>query len=103
MKNRHKENGKWVYDDDDGRTVADMSGVCRRNLIFPGRIGDFEPPEEEDEKEENAQPYYHTDLTPDRGETAAHIFGTLAAGLLVLLVFLIVAAAVIGLILLIGK
>ncbi|MBR0302498.1 MAG: hypothetical protein IJQ80_01460 [Clostridia bacterium] len=25
-----------VYDDDDGRTIADMSGVGRRSLLFPG-------------------------------------------------------------------
>lgn len=40
MANRHKENGKWVYDDDDGRTIADMSGVRHRNIMMPNRFDD---------------------------------------------------------------
>ena len=120
-----------TYNDDDGRTIADMSEVRRRNLIFPSRIDD-EPffgslfrsekdkgddaadedgviknanaadedgiimdPEEAESPGKAERPWKVNELT--RGEKRAQIWGSLSAGLLVLLIFLVFFGIVIGL------
>ncbi len=108
-----------TYNDDDGRTIADMSEVRRRNLIFPSRIDD-EPffgslfrsekdkgddaadedgiimdPEEAESPGKAERPWEVNELT--RGEKRAQILGSLSAGLLVLLIFLVFFGIVIGL------
>ena len=35
-----KKRPYWLDEDDDGRTIVDMSGVRRRNLLFPQRFED---------------------------------------------------------------
>ncbi|MBQ4473854.1 MAG: hypothetical protein II930_06100 [Lachnospiraceae bacterium] len=35
-----KKRPYWLDEQDDGRTIADMSGVKRRNLLFPHRYED---------------------------------------------------------------
>lgn len=84
---------KKTYDDDDGRTVADMSGVQRQPLIIP-RFKKKEKGEEESEK---------SDLgSLSKGDRRAVIGGTLSAALLVMGIFAAVIALVILLIVLIG-
>ena len=84
---------KKIYDDDDGRTVADMSGVQRQPLIIP-RFKKKEKGEEESEK---------SDLgSLSKGDRRAVIGGTLSAALLVMGIFAAVIALVILLIVLIG-
>ena len=101
MANKTKINGKWVYDDDDGRTIADMNGVERRNLIIP-RFPKADEPETSDEGQvQRDRPWEDKSLS--KSETKSFIFGTLSAGLLLVLIFLLGGAAVIGLILWIGK
>ncbi len=106
--NRHKENGRWVYDDDDGRSIADMSGVERRNLILPRLpIDDSEEPRPSIEADDGiiydadeAQPRpWEVQRSLDRKETGAYILGATAAGLLLVLIFIGAGAAVIGLML----
>lgn len=84
---------KKTYDDDDGRTIADMSGVQRQPLIIP-RFKKKEKGEEESEK---------SDLgSLSKGDRRAVIGGTLSAALLVMGIFAAVIALVILLIVLIG-
>ena len=101
MANKTKVNGKWVYDDDDGRTIADMSGVERRNLIIPRfpKREDTEPASEEPVRQD--RPWEDKSLS--KSETRSYIFGTLSAGLLVVLIFLVCGAAFIGLLLWLWK
>ena len=72
------ERKKRVYDDDDGRTIADMSGVERQRLIVP-RLPkrDGEQPEAEPPKEQKIS----------KGEERAYVFGALGAALLIGAVF----------------
>ena len=106
MAEKTKVNGKWVYDDDDGRTIVDMSGVERRNLLIPRFPKGDEPSEPKeafagDEAPRQDRPWEDRSLS--KSETRSFIFGTLSAGLLLVLIFILGGAALIGLILLIGK
>jgi len=137
-----KEKKKRIYDDDDGRTIADMSGVRRRNLFMPNRYDDevsepIEPFRREEGDESgsgepavNAEPitgggsasassagpeYVEEDgviMEPGeagkfrpweqretKGENAAWVLGALSAGLLLVLIFIVAGAIVIGLML----
>ena len=105
----------WLDDDDDGRTIADMSGVRRRNLLFPHRFEDEMMTSREDEAEEetmlempvkeknrvveengrimdeaeanNYRPWEEKSL--DREETGAWILGATAAGLMLVGIFIV--------------
>ena len=63
------------YDDDDGRTIADMSALERPTLLGLGRRRREEKPSE------------GQDLNLDRSERRAMIRGAVSAGLLVAAVF----------------
>ena len=84
---------KRVYDDDDGRTVADMSGIERQPLLLPrfrrrqrdGEGPDTDAPASEDEW--------------SREDRRAVLVGSIGAVLLIGVVFLAAAAAVIALML----
>ena len=81
---------KRVYDDDDGRTVADMSGIERQPLLLPRfrrkqRDGEEDAPAPEEEW--------------SREDRRAVILGSIGAVLLIGVVFLAAAAAVIALLL----
>ena len=64
------------YDDDDGRTVADMSGLERPSLLGLS-------PRRREEKPAQAK----QDLQLDRSERRAMVRGALSAGLLIAGVF----------------
>jgi hypothetical protein len=72
------ERKKRVYDDDDGRTIADMSGVERQRILIPrlpkrdGGQSEAEPPKEQ---------------KISKGEERAYVFGALGAALLIGAVF----------------
>lgn len=73
-----------IYDDDDGRTIADMSGVGNPSPIFGGYIEHkTEQTEQQDERPE-MQPF---DMT--RKERGAYILGALGAALLIGMVFMV--------------
>ena len=82
-----------TYDDDDGRTIADMSGIESQPLLVP-RIrkrtdrADFREP---DAPEANDRPW-DTSGELSREERNAAIGGALKAGLLIGGVFLIAGA-----------
>lgn len=74
------------YEDDDGRTVADMSEVHRRSLFIPRGNPHQESPKHEDDHNDSSSSQ-NPPLT--RKETRSFIFGALSAGLLIALVFII--------------
>lgn len=86
------------YEDDDGRTVADMSEVHRRNLFIPRGNPHQERPKREDD---------HNDSSSGQNpplsskETRSFILGALSAGLLIALVFIIGLGLAIAIMLLI--
>ena len=80
---------KRVYDDDDGRTVADMSGIERQPLLLP-RFRRKDKAAEEPETD---------GLGWSREERRAVVLGSIGAVLVIAFVFLAAAALVIGLML----
>ena len=82
-----------IYEDDDGRTVADMSGIEPQPMLIP-RIykrrdrADFREP---DAPDANDRPW-DTSGELSRKERIAAIGGALKAGLLIGLTFLVAGA-----------
>lgn len=76
---------KRTYDDDDGRTIADMSGLTR-----PGRVG-FGPPEGGEPPSRPREPDRGDGLGPfeSKKERRMYIWGALRAALLIALVFIV--------------
>lgn len=80
------------YPDDDGRTVADMSGLERRPLLLPRRPKPGPPPAD--------RPW--EDRRVSRETRRGLIWGALSAALLIALVFILGLGLVIALIVLLG-
>ena len=75
-------------EEDDGRTVADMSGIERPSLRLSCRKRDLQPPDEEEWKRQ---------LSPE--DRRLYIFAALQASLLIALVFIVGLGAMILLLL----
>ena len=92
---------KRTYDDDDGRTIADMSGVGRRSMFVPNlprrSDGESEPSGRQTEQEDYSQYYRKTKDRDSRRENFTLAAGALGAALLIGAVFLVVFAIVIAL------
>lgn len=81
------------YEDDDGRTIADMSDIQRQNLFS------FKVPEKKSHhEEENDRPWENR---MSREERRATVFGALGASLAIGMCYIIGLGAVIGFLLLI--
>lgn len=90
---------KREYDDDDGRTIADMSGVGRPGMVsFRRSTGDEDRPEP---RHEDAGSGYGP--FENKEERWMYIFGALRAALLIALVFILGLGLVTALLLLIWK
>lgn len=81
---------KKVYDDDDGRTIADMSGIERQPLFLP-RLPKRERPvppaqPEPEPGSEGDRPWETSQLT--REERRWYILGALKAAMLIALAFI---------------
>ncbi len=85
-----------VYDDDDGRTIADMSDVTGPSMFLPRKSGRKKPPIEQNESGDSEPEW-------EPGDRRLYIFGALRAALLIALVYAVGFALVIGLLLLIWK
>ena len=85
-----------VYDDDDGRTIADMSGVSGPSMFLPRRSGRKKPPMEQEESSSSEQEW-------DPKDRRIYVFGALRAALLIALVYAVGFVLIIGLLLLIWK
>lgn len=97
---------KKTYDDDDGRTIADMSGVGRDNLIIPRlppskeeRLKEGRERSDADTGREDSRP----DIELNSDERKSYIFGAMSAGLLIALIFIAAFALLIVILLLIWK
>ena len=82
------------YSDDDGRTVADMSGISKTPLLIPNLSG-------KSEKKKSEKPENQVSLSKD--ERRSFIFGTVSAAIVIGLIFAAVFAAVIFAIIFFGK
>lgn len=78
------------YDDDDGRTIADMS-----DMSAPGLMGHPRVDKPEERAEERPQRPAWEQTTPSRKERASMIWIALGAALLIALIFLGAIALVI--------
>ncbi len=109
---KEEKRPRWLSDNDDGRTIADMSGIRRRNLLFPHQLIDealVSKNNEElsktdewkrdrnrvidnngqimDEAEANSlRPWEETKL--NKKETRSFIFGATVAGLILVGIFI---------------
>ena len=88
MAKKHK-----IYDDDDGRTIADMSGIERQPMIIPKLPRKDEKTAQNESESDNAY-----DFQLSKGERRAFIGGALGAVLAVVSVFIIAAFLLIFLI-----
>lgn len=71
------------YEDDDGRVIADMSGISRPGLIRPGHP-DSKPqprPEQPEGQEENLRPWEDSGMS--REDRKAYIWAALKSALLI--------------------
>ncbi|MCR5808571.1 MAG: hypothetical protein K6G56_03315 [Clostridiales bacterium] len=79
-----------TYEDDDGRTIADMSGVTRRSIWVPrAPAGSEALPKEEKAGESGEKP------TVTKEQLKYYIFGALGAALLLVAILGVVFALVI--------
>lgn len=102
---------KKSYDDDDGRTIADMSGIDRPGAFFPRKVGNlrlhdrefssFDSPEnpEGENGRQTARPW-EEDSALGREERRMYIFGALKAALLIGLAFVVGLGLLVALLLL---
>lgn len=85
---------KRKYDDDDGRTIADMSDIGGAPRFAGGRLAGKAP----DDMSDSKMPY----VEMSKKDRRIWIFAAMKAGLLVALVYIIGAVLLIGLIILLG-
>ena len=88
--------GRKTYDDDDGRTIVDMSGVERPSMfghMLPKKDNPvFSAPEEKSDRPWEDNGY-------SRSERRAAVFGALKAGLLIALAYIVGLGALIAILL----
>lgn len=90
---------KREYDDDDGRTIADMSGVGRPGMVsFRRSTGDEDKPTPRHEDAGNGLGPFES-----RDERRMYILGALRAALLIAFAFILGLGLVTALLLLIWK
>ena len=85
-----------TYDDDDGRTIADMSGIERQPMLLPRLPKKEGPPKDEPQ----GAPDPEQDPVPKR-ERRMMVLGGMSAAALIAVIFIAAAAIIIGLMLLI--
>ena len=117
----------WLADDDDGRTIADMSGVRRRNILIPHPFPDGEEAAAPDDPEPSAAGQAEAPVrtknrvveqdgrimdeaeavgfrpweerSADKEETRGAILGALGAGMLLVGIFIVAGGLLIALML----
>ncbi len=90
---------KKISDDDDGRTIADMSGVSRQSLFVPSFKSKTEKEKSGQDSEE--KPWENVSMTKKEG--LAFAFGAMSAAALISIIFIIGALIVILLFYFFGK
>ena len=84
--------------EDDGRTIADMSGVERRNLLLPRRPPREEPPAPAREESEPSSERPWEEKSMSRQDRRAYILAALGSALAIAAVFAVVLGLAIFLI-----
>lgn len=93
-----KKKEKKKYDDDDGRTIADMSGVDHPAAFFPKIPGDSDVSKKKPEScRDDERPWEDNSLSKE--ERRAYILGALGAALLIAAIFIAVFGILIWLLL----
>jgi hypothetical protein len=92
---------KPVYDDDDGRIVADMSDLTRQNLLIPRFHPPQKPAQQAAPEPEHDRPWEDKSISPK--ERKWYILGALKAALLIALAFILGLGLIILLVLWLGK
>ena len=71
---------KKTYDDDDGRTIADMSGVSSQPLLIPGRpVGPKKQEHVPEEPERDERPWEKNQDLMSKEDRRLYILGALKA------------------------
>lgn len=80
---------KKIYDDDDGRTIVDMSAVEKPNLLSfnPAYMDRKEPKPEKDETPKQDRPWEAKKDDMPKGARRAFVWGALKASLLIYAAF----------------
>ena len=77
-------------EDDDGRTVADMSGVASQPLLIPGRpVGPKKQEHVPEEPERDERPWEKNQDLMSKEDRRLYILGALKAALLIALAFIV--------------
>lgn len=84
------------YEDDDGRVIADMSGLSRPSLFRPGRPSEkpARHPEDPAQQEREDRPWEETGLS--REDRRAYIWAALRAALAMAAVYIVVLGLLIA-------
>jgi len=86
---------KKQYDDDDGRTIVDMSGVESPSSLFLPRIPrKEETPSQTDENSSQERPWEKTELSKQERRTV--VLGAMSASALIAGIFIAAAAIAIA-------
>lgn len=88
---------KRVYEDDDGRTIADMSGVTRQPVFVPRSTPEDKPSEPHAPKEKPERPWENDAMT--RKERLMCVLGAMKATMLIALAYIVGLGLVIALLL----
>jgi len=79
---------KRVYDDDDGRTIADMSGLERPSAFLPRRRKNTVPPSLSRERGSD-RPWEPDEGQMSKEDRRVYVFAALRAALLIAAVFIV--------------
>lgn len=93
-----KKKEKKKYDDDDGRTIADMSGVDHSSIFFP-QISDTSDSRKEHQESRTDDNRQREDNSFSKEDRRAYILGALSAALLIAAIFIVVFGILIWLLL----
>ena len=80
---------KKTYDDDDGRTIVDMSGVELTPMFVPRLPRESKKPVQRPEEQPQKEPAPEERLSKEEGR--AYVFGALGAALLIGGIFVLAA------------
>ncbi|MBM6897056.1 hypothetical protein H9X86_06690 [Pseudoflavonifractor capillosus] len=87
------------YEDDDGRVIADMSGISRPGLILPGDTASKPQtqPQQPEERQEDLRPWEDSGMS--REDRRAYVWAALKSALLIGIIYVVVFGLIIALML----
>lgn len=84
------------YDDDDGRVIADMSGISRPGMFLPGDVDPVTPSrtQEPEKVEENLRPWEDSGMS--REDRRAYLWAAMKSALLIGAIYLVAFGLIIA-------